>query len=513
MRKSRNGTVAAVMLLGMALVLSAFAAEPASARTLKVRLYSGMATTDPFRETSAPGFQLLRHVYEGLFALDANLEPQPLLAESWKFSEDGKTLDIKLREGVIFHNGKTMTAADVVYSLNYYRANAANKAFLASIDSVTATDGLKVSIKLKAPSGAFIADLANPLTIPIVPEGSADNRGLVAHPVGTGPYYIESFDPQVRAVLKRFDKYVSPKGPPSALAGKREAILETLEWLYVAEDRVAAAGLETGDFDVITRVPPQDAKRLAGVPGVKILSQPGSAWVAASMNVSKGPLADVNVRRALTHAVDPDAMLDIVAFGAGRNVRSYSPPEVPWYRKGKTDYWPWQYDVKLAKQALAKSGYKGKPIEIMVGGPAYQEQNAVLLQQQAKQAGLNIVVNKLEHTTYLARGIAGQYEMRSEGGPFAATPDLFYGQFYCGNGPLRFGYCNRQYDALFEEASAELDNKTRNDKFAELEVMLKDDAVVLPFYLNNFILGARDNVKGLVLNPYEWLVLWNVSIE
>src|SRR5690606_35965779 len=134
------------------------------------------------------------------------------------------------------------------------------------------------------------------------------------------------------------------------------------------------------------------------------------------------------------------------------------------------------YDVEKAKDTLASSGYNGEPIEVIAGAPPYQEQNAVLLQQQAKEAGINLQVNKLEHTTFIERAQKGDFDLFSNGGPFATTADMYYVQYYCDGGAIqnRFSYCNPEYDALFDKASAELDPDTRNYMFADLEVILKD---------------------------------------
>src|SRR5690606_11764929 len=99
------------------------------------------------------------------------------------------------------------------------------------------------------------------------------------------------------------------------------------EWIYTSDDSVAAAGLETGDFDVIIRVPTQDVDRLAGQDGIQILKSPGAAWIGIGINGSNGALADVEVRRALIHATDPSVMREVVAFEQGRDVQSYNPPE------------------------------------------------------------------------------------------------------------------------------------------------------------------------------------------
>jgi peptide/nickel transport system substrate-binding protein len=520
---AKRGFVAAAAILAVSSFVacsagsvntSAAGTEGAPGGKVVVRLYSGMATTDPFKDTSAPGWQLLRNVYEGLVALDDKLQPHPLIAESWKANSAATEYTFVLRQGVTFHNGKPVTPDDVKYSLDYFRQYAANKSSLNAVDNVTVVDDKTVKVHLSRPKASLVADLGNPVAIPIVPKGSADKDGLAKNPIGTGPYTIKSFEPQVRAVLEAYPGYKPVDEEPSGLAGRRVAKVKTVEMVYVADDRVAAAGLETGEFDIITRVPPQDVKRLNDLPDVDVAASPGSAWIAINLNASAGEVANLKIRQAIMYATDPSAMLQTSGFGQGRLTNSYTPPEVDWYTKDASGYWPYKYDPDRAKQLLSEAGYDGRPITVIAGAPPYQEQNAVILQQQAKAVGLDLKVDKIDHTTFIERTQSGNFEMYSAGGPFQTTPDLFYGQYYCGTaGKNRYGYCDKEYDTIYDQASAVTDKAKRNALFAKLEKKLKNDAIILPLYFNDVDFGVNKRVSGLNANAFEWLIMWNVSVN
>jgi len=522
-RRAKRGLVAAAAILAVSsfVACSAGSDNTSAAGTgggpggkVVVRLYSGMATTDPFKDTSAPGWQLLRNVYEGLVALDDKLQPHPLIAESWKANAAATEYTFVLRQGVTFHNGKPVTPDDVKYSLDYFRQYAANKSSLNAVDNVSVVDDKTVKVHLSRPKASLVADLGNPIAIPIVPKGSADKDGLAKTPIGTGPYTIKSFEPQVRAVLEAYPGYKPVDEDPSGLAGRRVAKVKTVEMVYVADDRVAAAGLETGEFDIITRVPPQDVKRLNDLPDVDVAASPGSAWIAINLNASAGEVANLKIRQAIMYATDPSAMLQTSGFGQGRLTNSYTPPEVDWYTKDASGYWPYKYDPNKAKQLLSEAGYDGDPITVIAGAPPYQEQNAVILQQQAKAVGLNLKVDKIDHTTFIERTQSGNYEMYSAGGPFQTTPDLFYVQYYCGAaGKNRYGYCDKGYDTIYDQAAGVTDKTKRNALFAQLEKKLKDDAIILPLYFNDVDFGVNKRVTGLNANAFEWLIMWNVSVN
>jgi peptide/nickel transport system substrate-binding protein len=482
---------------------------------LTVRLWTGMQTSDPFQDIGASSWNLLRSAYEGLTALDEKLVPQPLLAKSWTVSEDAKSYTFTLRDDVKFHDDKTMTAEDVKYSLDYYRTKSLGKANLSAISSVEVLDPKTVKIELSRPSGNLPADLANPIVVAIVPKGSADGDKLATRPVGTGPYRIESFDPQVRASLKPFAAYKPVSTPPSGLAGSKKALVEELEFLLVADDQVAAGGLQTGEFDLVPRVPASEIERLGDLPDAKVLTGPGSGSVSISLNLNKKPLDDLKVRQAIAMATDKEAMLKVTAFGFGRVAKSFHPPEVNWYLKDAEEYWPNALDPAKAKQVLAESAYDGSPIPISAGDPPYQQQNAVQLQQQLKAIGIATTVQKMDQTSFIARTASGQFSMASTGSPFRASPDLFYNQYYCSGGkdPNQYGYCDPEYDAGFEKASATVDPAERNKLFGELEKKLKDDAAILPLYINDVAVGVNNRVHGFAPNVYDWLITSNVWVS
>ncbi|MPZ63460.1 MAG: hypothetical protein GEU93_19685 [Propionibacteriales bacterium] len=199
------------------------AAKPTSPRgELTVRLYVGLATSDPFQERSPASWDMLTTVYEGLTAMDSQLAPQPMLAKSWEANADATEYVFELRDDVVFHNGKAMVADDVKYSLDHYVTNGLNRSTLSYIKGVEVVDEHTVKITTKQPTGNLPADLGNPIAVPIVPQGSADDGKLATTPVGTGPFKIKEFEPNVRSravrqlVRERADRRPRPVGAVAA---------------------------------------------------------------------------------------------------------------------------------------------------------------------------------------------------------------------------------------------------------------------------------------------------------
>ncbi|MFG1955658.1 ABC transporter substrate-binding protein [Micromonospora sp. NPDC048830] len=481
---------------------------------LKVRIAGAMNSSDPFKEIGSNSWQLLRQVYEGLVSLDDDYNPIPMLAKSWTVSEDQKVYTFVLRDDVTFHNGKKMTSADVVYSLDYYRQNATRASQLANIKSVTAAGEHSVVVTLSAPQANFLALLGQPIEIVIVPAGAADNKGLVNSPVGTGPFKVDNFDNENRVVLKKFDGYVPVDAPASFFGGRKEARVDTVVIESVPEDQTALAGIETHQYDVAIEVPVQDLDRISAVSGVKVESTNGTNTHAAYVNTADPVLKDVKVRQAIAAAIDRKKLLDTTVKGQGEVANSYVSNLVSWFDPTADDYWPYTGGVAQAKSLLAESSYQGQKIEIIAGAPANQKTNATLIAQMLQDAGFTVAVQTLDHATYQSRLNAGKFQLAATGTPLRTPADLLYNEWYCGDDgkPGRFGYCDAGYDATYRQATQTADETKRNALFAQLEKKLKDEAVIMPWYWQKSVWAVSDKVSGARVAPSGLFSAWNVSL-
>lgn len=523
MLHTRTKIAGAITVVGLAISLTACSGGSApvvsggsgSGGTLTVRISSAMQTSDPFREIGTGAWQMLRQVYEGLVSLDNNYDPIPMLAESWKVSDDGKAYSFKLRDGVKFQNGKTLTTADAKYSLDYYRKNAVRASNLKNITSVDVVDDLNFTVKLKVPQPNFLALLGQPIEIPIVPEGSADNDGLLTKPIGTGPFMVYNFEDQARAVLKKFPDYKPVNVPSSFFGGRKEAKVDTVEILSVPEEQTAIAGIQTGLYDITMEVPPQNLDQVKKIKDITVQTVLSTNSEAAYIATASPVVKDVDIRRAILTAIDKQQLTSTTIAGAGTVTNSYVSPAVSWYDKDAATYWPWTGGTEKAKQMLAATGYKGEDLEIIAGGPKTQQTNATLIGQMLTKAGFKVTISKLDHATYQSRLNKGDFQIAATGTPLRTPPDLLYNEYYCAHGAKvgRFGYCNETYDTTFDAAKQTSDETTRNAAFAKLEKQLKDDAVVDPWYFTNAISAVRSNVHGYQVSPSSFLNAWNISVD
>jgi len=483
----------------------------ASGGTLNVRIAGAMISTDPFAEIGTNPWMLLRQMYEGLTSLDNNFSAIPMLAESWDVSDDGLEYTFELRDDAVFHDGSTMDSADVVYSLNYYRENATRASQLANISDVTASDDTTVVISLKSPQGNLPELLGQPIVIAIVPEGAADNDGLVNDPIGTGPFKIKDFANENRAVLEKFDEYAPVDVPASEFGGHKEALVDEVVIEAVQEAQTAVAGIETGLYDVALNVPVQDVDRIDGFDGVSVQSAPGTNIHAMYVATASPVVDDPEVRKAIYTAIDRQRLLDTTVKGYGVIANSYAPDVVSWFDEAAGNYWPYEYSVENAIKLREASSYNGEPIEIIAGAPTEQGQNATLIGQMLEEAGFTIDIQKLDHATYQSRLNAGDFQLASTGSPIRTPADLLYNEWTCNGTPKRFGYCNEEYDALYAEAVSTGDADERKAKFAQLERMLKDDAVVSPWYYIDTQWAVSDKLEGVTVAKSNFFSAWNIS--
>ena len=267
-RTAGRGVMALALLLGATMVAAPQAA--AQANHLKVALQGDTSNVDLHLTTHYVSRVALLNVYEMLYTLGEDLSIQPMLADKHTISPDGLTYTITVRKGVKFHNGKVMDAKDVAYTLNRMRNQGCRSAeFKALVKDVEATDASTVRISLNAPSGVFLANLANVICpVVIYPEGEVEKQGgAITKPVGTGPYEFVEWKKDAFLRVKKFKDYVADSRPTSGLAGKKVAIMETVDFIPIPDSSVRAAAIEKGDVDIAIELNVEDVAANEGQAG------------------------------------------------------------------------------------------------------------------------------------------------------------------------------------------------------------------------------------------------------
>jgi peptide/nickel transport system substrate-binding protein len=381
-------------------------------------------------------------VVPGTFAIEGDL------AESWSQPNES-TYVFKLRKGVRWHgkppvNGREVTAEDVVYSVNRFRTvtGNANAYMLKAVDKVEATDKHTVRFTLKEPYAWFLDVLANPMAVLIVARECVEKYGDLKKPeavVGTGPWMLDSYRPNVGMTLVRNPAYFVPGLPH----------IDKIE-VFVDEDNASRmAAFLGGRYDLGWEFPGTinrtDWVQLEGKlkqrrPSLQTKEFPSNVMTHLYFRNDKAPFSDVRVRRALSLAIDRKGIVDATAEGVGvlnpavpAALRDWS---VPPDQLGDGAQW-FKYDPAQARRLLAEAGHpKGFPVTVdfTTYGSTVLVDAAQLVLKYLKEVGIEARLNTKEYGAYISSTFYGKYDSMALGPqtPFLEPDNFLYGQYYPG---------------------------------------------------------------------------------
>jgi peptide/nickel transport system substrate-binding protein len=346
----------------------AFTITAVDARPIKWARSGDALTLDPHSQNEGPTSNILHQMYEPLLqrAIDGSL--RPLLATSWKITDDPSIWEFKIREGVKFHGGEGLAAEDVAYSINRaMQPNSGMRGLLGSIDTVSAVNPTTVHIKTKGPNPLLPSYLTN---IMIMSKAWTEKVGAgtvqdfkekkdspaTRNANGTGAYTLVSREQDVRTVMKKNDGYWDKS--------VKHGITE-ITYLTIKSDATRVAALLSGEVDLVQDMPVQDIERLEKTPGMRVTLGPENRSIFLGFNVApapiassdvkdKNPFSDKRVRKAINIAVDREAIKRAVMRGQSITSGTITPPFVNGYTK-EMDAVP-KLDLDTAKKLLAEAG-------------------------------------------------------------------------------------------------------------------------------------------------------------
>jgi peptide/nickel transport system substrate-binding protein len=506
-RMTRFGRTALVLMLALMGTL-----VPAQ-DVLKVGTRLDIANPDLHMTTNYDDRAPLLSVYEFLIGIDGNGAPAPVLAEEWMWSADGLTLTVSLREGVLFHNGNEMTSADVKYSLDRVRNDGPRSSEFSQVTDVVAVDPNTVELHLSEPTAALLGSLANPIApAVIVPEGEAERQGgQITEPVGTGPFKFVEWVPGQYLRLDRFEDYVAQEGPASGFTGRREALVDRIEFRPITEATVRAAALENGEVHIADTIAYPDYLRLQGNPDVSVEMIPSATFGDVRFGFKQGAFADdVLLRRAVVMATNKEEMVEALTWGLGQVANSGVPFFSPFYTD-PIHSTPETYDVEQARALVEQSNYGGEEILISYT-PGIWKEMGVIIQAQLAEIGIKTRIDNLEPGSSLQKWQTGGFDIFVTGLSLRPDPMNYYMPFWH-SASTTTGYSNPEYDRLNEEALAETDSAARLGLYEQIEQLRRDDMPWYPLIHVTESQGYRSNVQGYQPWYAGYLPLWNVSLR
>lgn len=453
---------------------------------------------DPHQTVAAGTREVLFNIFEGLVKPNSDGEMIPAVAEKYTLSEDGTTYTFTLREGVKFHNGQTVTAEDVVYSINRCAAVPEGQekplvAAFSAVKSVEALDEKTVAVTIAQRDLEFISYM----TAAIIP---ADYENQDTAPVGTGPFRFVSRTPQQDFVMERFEDYW---GAPAWLDKVTYKICENADALVM--------NLNGGSIDLCAHLTSAQASQLNQ--NFQVLEGTMNLVQAIYLNNQAKPFDNQLVRQALCYAIDRQGIMDMVADGHGTAVgSSIYPAFTKYFLPELVDKYP--HDVAKAKELLAQAGYPdGFDMTISVPNN-YQPHmdTAEVVAEQLREAGINVTIQPVEWSTWLDTIYNGRQFQATVVGVDAAnmTARAMLERFTSDHAKNFINYNNPAYDALFQKAINAQDEAGQTDLYKQMETMLADTAANV--YIQDLcdLVAMRQDLGGLKFYPIYVLDLSTV---
>lgn len=452
------------LLLGASLAM-------AQGGTLRIGTEQDADNLDPALAATGPSVNTVQHAYDSLMMLDESLVPQPHLAESVEQPDD-LTYIFHLRQGVTFHNGRELTADDVVYTFERLRdpATASPYSFyFINVASITAPDPYTVEIRLTEPDATLLSNLARPNAGIVARETVEENGDLRRVMMGTGPFKLAEWVPGSRLVMDRHDDYFVDGQP----------LLDRIEFIPITDETARTNALRTGDVDMIYPVPSKDVELLRTTQGVEVVGGYDLNYIMAQINITRSPFDDPDVRRAVAMAIDREA----IAIGAFDGYAKPLPggPLIPPFWAGSEISLYAEPNVDEARRILNEAGYPNgftTSISIPAGYAVYQRA-AEMFQADLSKIGVNVEIDSGEVGIWLDKiwtsGNYDTYLVRFWGIDFTDPDGALYRQFHSEGDFNKSGYSNPHVDELLDAARETSDVDRRKELYDEVQSILAEE--------------------------------------
>ena len=467
--------------------------------TLRIGLAEDPDVLDPTLARTYVGRIVFASFCDKLFDIDQNLNVVPQLALSHSTSADGKTVTIKLRPGVKFHDGEPFNAEAAKFSIDRHTSltGSFRKPELAAVDHVDVVDPLTINVVLKAPYSPLIAqftDRAGMMVSPKAAKEAGEKFGL--HPVCAGPYKFVERVQQDRIVFEKFADYWN----------KDNIHIDRVVYLPIVDSTVRLANLKSGALDLIERVLATDIKSVREDKALKLATALELGYQGLDINVgngdqSKNPLGQsAKVRQALDLAIDRDALNQVVFNGEFKPGNQWVSPENPYYQQA---YPVPKRDVAKAKALMKEAGVSAPfDIDFMVPKGAETQAVAEIIQAMAGEIGINLKIRVTEFATSLKQAEQGNYQAYLLAWSGRTDPDGNTYIFFKCNAPQdSMGYCSADVDKLLDEARVPSELAARKAIYGKLTKTILEDVPKIYLYHRRILIAHTTKLDGYKQMP------------
>lgn len=468
------------------------------------------STLDPALARDVSAAQYIYEIYSGLVSLRGDLAIVPDLATRWSRSGDGRTYTFTLRANARFHDGRPVTAADVVFSFERAcdpaTASPVAETYLGDIVGCTAklagrvprVEGAQVAgehtvvLTIDAPKAYFLAKLTYPTSF-VVDRRQVSKPGWTARPNATGPFRLDVYEPDEKLVLARNDDYYGrPPHLDRVVFDLRPTVTET----RYENGELDATPIGVGDLERARDPLNPLSRELVEGPG-------GLGLTYLAFNTRRAPFDDPQVRRAIHLAIDRDRIARVVLRGAARPLATILPPAMPGYDPSKAVLGP---DPAAARKALASSSLAGYTTAITLTTPGVGGADPVVLAVAdaiSETLGLRVILEQAPWPLFQKELAGGKYQMWVLGwSADYPDPQDFLDVLFHSRAPLNYtGYADADVDALLEAARAGDDPDKRLALYRQAEALILEASPWVPLYTSRAAWLVNRRVKGFTVPP------------
>lgn len=489
-----------------------------SDKEFKAAMTASPQSLDEGYSTNAHTRMVSPFIFETLFTFGEGFEVIPQMVDTYTMSDDGLVYDLILRQGIKFHDGSDFTAEDVVASLERFKTTVQ---YGKKLDAVTAMDILgdyEVKITLSSPIGLLPA-LAFPQRAVMMPKEVAErNMGTElkgADIVGSGPYKLAEWVPDVHIKLERFDDYAVDEryDTASGLGGKRIAFFKTVYLLPVPEAEARMAGLETGEFDYAESIPATSYDRITGNPDLQASIVIPRWSVALEFNHKNFPTSDVNFRKALAYALDMEKVLTAITSGNKDFYRLdpsiYTPEQFYFTEAGSADIYNKPDPAKVA-ELLTAANYKGEEVVYLCNKDFDFMYKACLSNvEQWQAAGINVVLEFSDWAAQISKAQSMEGWNINQTGLSPRLDPTQLNSSLSSSAAGAYGYNSPEMDALLKEISMGGTNESRKVIWEKIQTKVWDDVAILK--IGDVFELAALNKKFDGFHSFFVARFWNVT--
>jgi peptide/nickel transport system substrate-binding protein len=484
-------------------------------------------TYDPRVTSSRHEYQVIAQIFDTLIASDGSNKLFPGLATAWDVAADGKSVTLKLRTDVGFHDGTPFDAEAVKFTFDTIAdPKTASEGAVTQLGPYAGTDVIDpytVRVNYSQPFGAALASYAEGTLAPVSPAAvkRLGNQGFARAPVGAGPFRFVSWEEGRQVIMERFDKY---NWAPGYNAHTGPSSVQRMVTRFIGDASTRVAALEAGEIDISDATPILDMKRFGDTKGyATMIGNAAGIPFGLELNGSKGIFADVRVRRALAMAVDRKALSDNLFFGL------IDPAYGP-LSKGTPGYWAgaeemYKPDTKAAMALLDEAGWKAGPDGVRIkdgqrltgfygAPPPLEPDTAVELQAVARRVGFDLKVETITFARNQQLVFDNAFDMLPvrwiQADPMCLE-NLFASVNIPSAGRYKYNWMqlkDAKLDGLFADGRATTDQAKRDAIYGEAQKVIMDSALWFPVHNQVQTVAYRTDKKGYHFARADWIVLF-----